>query len=356
VTARSVAAVQPLTASATLATRGVSFQMSVAVESSGPHRIIGLNLRPLAPKLTSWRSIDGALSKLGTHAELYVGSPSGRTIHARHAWAPLAVGSAFKLYVLGALGQAIEERRASWQEQLAISTAHKNLPAGGMAADRAGSEHSLREYAEQMISVSDNTAADHLIARLGRAAIERQLQPLGNHTPELDEPFLTTRELFALKLAAPAGLRIAYDDGDSARRRALLPEVDALSPTLAAAARWSTPRLIDRIEWFASASDLSRAISTLVARSAAPNLAPLKAILMNPASLTNPSPWSYVAYKGGSEPGVFSQTWYLQRRDGARFTVSLIVNDPHRLIDEGAAASIGQAVIAKLATSRRSGK
>jgi beta-lactamase class A len=353
VTVRVFRSAQPLTASATLATRGLLLQMSVAIEPNRPHRIIGLNLRPLAPKLTSWRAIDSALSRLGTHAELYVGSPDGGTIHAYHSSAPLAVGSAFKLYVLGALAQAIEERRAGWQEQLAISTAHKSLPAGGMAADRAGSEHSLREYAAQMISVSDNTAADHLIARLGRAAIERQLQPLGNQTPELDEPFLTTRELFALKLAAPAALRTAYAAGDGARRRALLPDVDALSPTVAEAERWSTPRLIDRIEWFASASDLSRAISTLVARSEAPNLAPLKAILINPASLTNPSPWSYVGYKGGSEPGVFSQTWYLDRYDGARFTVSLIVNDPRRPVDEAAAASIGQAVIAKLATNGR---
>jgi hypothetical protein len=264
---------------------------------------------------------------------------------------PLAIGSGFKLYVLGALAEAIAEGRASWQQQLAISRAHKSPPAVGMATDAPGSRHTLRDFAAQMIAASDNTAAEHLIARLGRRAVERQLVALGNLTPRLDEPFLTPRELFALKLAAPARLRLAFAAGDSARRRALLRRVDALSPTLREARAWTTPRLIGRIEWFASAADLSRAIGRLVARSETPRLAPLKTILaLNPGLVLPRAVWHYVAFKGGSEPGVVSMTWYLERRDGARFTVSLIVNDPRRHIDEAAAAALAGSVIARLAT------
>ena len=344
----------PAGAVATVATRNARFRLSVTVEPTGSHRINGLLLQPAALKLTSWRAIDGALSRLGTHAALDVGSPDGKTIHALNAAEPLAIGSAFKLYVLGALAEAIEKGKAGWDERLAISDAHKSLPSGSMAYERSGTVHSLRDFAARMISVSDNTAADHLIARLGRAAVERQLVALGNHTPGLDKPFLTTRELFALKIAAPAPLRGAYARADSARRLALLPQIDALTPTLADAAGWSTPRLIDKVEWFASTSDLTRAISALVARSAQPGLAPLKTILaLNPGFAVDRSDWPYVAYKGGSEPGVFSQTWYLERHDGARFTVSLIVNDPHHQVDEITAEAIGQAVIAKLAANVR---
>jgi beta-lactamase class A len=344
----------PTSAAATLATRDARFQLSLTVEATGSHRINGLLLQPVAVKLTSWRAIDRALLKLGAHAALYVGSPSGQTIDVLNAAEPLAIGSAFKLYVLGALAQAIENGGASWQELLAISNAHRSLPSGSMASERAGTEHSLRDFAAQMISVSHNTAADHLIARLGRAAVERQLKSLGNRTPGLDEPFLTTRELFALKIVAPTELRSAYARSDSAGRRALLPQIDALTPTLAEAAGWSTPRLINNVEWFASTSDLTRAISTLVARSAKPRLAPLKTILaLNPGFTVDRSVWPYVAYKGGSEPGVFSQSWYLERHDGAEFTVSLIVNDPRHQIDEVTAEAIGQAVIAKLATAVR---
>jgi beta-lactamase class A len=339
---------------ATLATSGARFRLSLTVEPTGSHRINGLLLQPAALTLTSWRAIDSALSRLGAHAAVSVGASGGKTIHALNASTPLAIGSAFKLYVLGALAQAIEKGSASWRERLAISEAHKSLPSGGMASEPAGTEHSLRDFAAQMISVSDNTAADHLIARLGRAAVERQLKPLGNHTPGRDEPFLTTRELFALKIAAPFALRRAYAHGDSAHRRALLTQIDALTPTLTESAGWSTPRLIDRVEWFASASDLARAISTLVTRSTEPRLAPLKTILgLNPGFTVDRSVWPYIAYKGGSEPGVFSQTWYLERHDGTHFTVSLIVNDPHHEIDETTAEALGQAVIARLATIDR---
>src|SRR5262249_12519481 len=125
VTVRRIRNEQSIGAVATLATRGASFQVTVTVELTGSHRIIGLMLQPVAPKLTSWRSIDQSLSRLGRHVALYVGSPGGRTIHAMNASDPLAVGSAFKLYVLGALAQAVEQGRFGWQQQLAISDAHK---------------------------------------------------------------------------------------------------------------------------------------------------------------------------------------------------------------------------------------
>jgi hypothetical protein len=123
--------------------------------------------------------------------------------------------------------------------------------------------------------------------------------------------------------------------------------------TLATARAWTTPRLITTIEYFASASDLSRAIAGLVARSEMPRLAPLKTILaINPGMAFDHSVWPYVGFKGGSEPGVLGMTWYLERRDGVRFTVSMIVNDPRREIDEAAAETVAQAVIAKLALRR----
>ena len=85
-------------------------------------------------------------------------------------------------------------------------------------------------------------------------------------------------------------------------------------------------------------------------RSEQPALAPLRAILsINPGIALDHTLWPYVAFKGGSEPGVLSMTWYLERSTGARFVVSIIVNDPRRPVDEAAAISVAQAVIALLA-------
>src|SRR5262249_37926190 len=70
VTVRRIRNEQSIGAVATLATRGASFQVTVTVEPTGSHRIVGLMLQPVAPKLTSWRSIDQSLSRLGRHVAL----------------------------------------------------------------------------------------------------------------------------------------------------------------------------------------------------------------------------------------------------------------------------------------------
>jgi beta-lactamase class A len=215
-----------------------------------------------------------------------------------------------------------------------------------MRDEPAGERFTLRHYAEQMISVSDNTATDHLIGRLGRAAVEAQLAALGNHAIAANRPFLTTRELFALKLAAPRSLREAFARGDSQQRRRLLGQIGALRPTIASADSWRAPRSIRRIEWFASPAELTHAITSLVTRAREPALAPLRAILSgNPGIPLDRSRWPYVAFKGGSEPGVLSLTWYLERRDRRAFALSIVLNDDHDEIDAAAATAIAEAAI-----------
>lgn len=329
---------------------GASFRVTIHVSAAPPNAIDGLLFAPLAAPATSWGAVDAAVKRLAAHASLYAARANGTVVHAVAAQRVGAIGSAFKLYVLGALTTAIADGKATWTQQLAIRNAWKSLPSGTMQDEPAGRRFTLRHYAEQMISVSDNTAADHLIGFLGRSAVERQLHVLANSASARDEPFLTTRELFALKLAAPASLRSAYEHADSSGRRKLLPRIDALQPTLAQAAGWEKPRAIDTLEWFASPRDLAHALATLVARAAAPTLAPLRAILStNPGVRLAPSTWSYAAFKGGSEPGVLSLTWYLRRHDGHAFVLSIVLNDPRKTIDEAAAISAAQAAIALLA-------
>src|SRR5262249_23628054 len=149
----------------------------------------------------------------------------------------------------------------------AIHSSWKSLPSGAMRNEPAGTRFTLRHYADQMISVSDNTAADHLIHLLGRGAVEAELEALGNSVPARNEPFLPTRELFALKLVAPAKLRSAFSAAGTAERRKLLPEVDALGVKGAMTAPWPGPIDVGAIEWFASPRDLAHAIAALAQRS-----------------------------------------------------------------------------------------
>jgi beta-lactamase class A len=329
---------------------GATFRATISVSATPPHLIEGLLFTPIASAIDSWSGVDAALARLASHASLYAGHVGGGALHALNADEPGAIGSAFKLYVLGALANAVEHGRVRWTTPLAIRDSWKSLPSGDMRLEPAGATFSLRHYAQQMISVSDNTAADHLIGRLGRAAVEAQLTALGNRHASLDEPFLTTRELFALKLAAPPSLANAFAAAGGAERRRLLGKVDRLTPTLAQAAKWTTPRFIDTIEWFASPADLARAISALVADSARPGLRPLRQILsINPGIAFNHATWPYVAFKGGSEPGVISTTWYLQRHDGRAFVLSIVLNDPRRTVSTLAEVSVAEAAAALLA-------
>ena len=333
-----------------IARGGATLRATIQVSAAAPHLIEGLLFQPLASPISSWSGVDAALEHLAAHASLYAGYADGSELHALNATDAGAIGSAFKLYVLGALVTAVEQGSAHWDTRLAIRDIWKSLPSGDIRLQPAGRTFTLLHYAQQMISVSDNTAADHLIGSLGRAAVQAQLRLLGNHSASRNTPFLTTRELFALKLAAPRSLLDAFAGADAAQRTRLLARVDHLTPTLAGARAWTTPRYINTIEWFASPADLAHAISLLEAESHHQGLSPLREILaLNPGVTLSRTTWPYAAFKGGSETGVISLTWYLQRHDGRSFVLSIVLNDPEHDISMLALVSAAEAAIELLA-------
>ena len=236
---------------------------AVATDESG--LIDRLAFTPYLAAATSWRRLDSRLHtpspQVGFAAAQITSGGGCRVVHAVDANRPRPLGSAFKLYVLGALGQAIADHRARWNERLRIRDAWKSLPSGVPQDDPAGTALTLRTFADLMISISDNTAADHLLHDLGRVAVGRQLQRFGNRHAQLDVPFPTTRELFALKGDDfPAAADHYLSLGPAARRLALS-DLDRIP--LGSVSSWTTPRDIDSIEWFASPSDICRAYAGL---------------------------------------------------------------------------------------------
>lgn len=332
---------------------GSSLKVTIAVAATAPHLIGGLLFQSYSATLvpTSWSQVDADLRALASHATMFAGEVGkSAPLNALRANTPGAIGSAFKLYVLGALGAAIERGSAAWNEKLAIHADWKSLSSGELRNAPDGRQYTLRYLAQQMIAASDNTAADHLIHRLGRSAVEDELAAMGMRVSRLDRPFLTTREMFALKLSAPAALRVAYINGDTAQRRRLLARIDALPISLAEAAAWTAPREVSSIEWFASPADLARAMIALQAAAHRPALAPIRQILAkNPGIPFDDKTWPYVAFKGGSEPGVLSFTWLLSRRDGRSFVLSIVLNDASKIIDEASAVNVAEGAVGLLA-------
>lgn len=264
----------------------------------------------------------------------------------------MAIGSAFKLWVLGALGEAVADGEADWDQPLAIRTEHKSLPSGAMRLEPPGKEFPLRVYAEKMISASDNTATDHLIARLGRERVEAFMEET-HHDSSINEPLLTTRELFTLKLPPDISLRQRWLVADQARRKKLLAEGGAVAtavPSALLANLWTRPVHIEDIEWFAGVRDLCRVMTRLHEMENKDGLAPIgSALRINPGLDFDPGDWNSVGFKGGSEPGVLSFCWLLERSDGRWFVLAMIWNNPIAPVDQAVFIQRAEQAIDRLA-------
>jgi beta-lactamase class A len=329
------------------ARQGQAFNVHLSVEPDGD-RIDRLLIRPHldARVANSWKDVAEGLRAAAPSVNFLAAELDGRkcvAVSSVDAQKSLALGSAFKLYVLDALATQIASGRHGWDESIAIDDLHKSLPWGEMRNEPAGKLFSVRHFAEQMISVSDNTAADHLVAFVGRGAVEDAVKTSGHTTPSLLVPFLSTREMFAIKLLASPDERSAYLSADPGRRRKLLDAYDKRTPAemIAHASSLKTPIMIDSLEWFASAEDLCKVMVDLHERAEATVTAPVGAILsINPGIPDEKGQYRYVGFKGGSEPGVLNVTFLLQRaRDGEWLFLSAGFNDTTRPLDEPKALS-----------------
>ncbi len=335
--------------------RGEAFRLTVTVEPDPPHLIAGALIQPAtdldegAP--TTWQEVDevlrGAASDVGFLAAEFRDGAC-KPIHELQSEAPLAIGSTFKLYVLGAVAREVELGRATWDERLSIRDDLRSIPPGEMRAAEPGTRFALQEFARAMISVSDNTATDHLLERVGRRRVESFQRTMGNSHWRMNVPFLSTREVTILKLAADEEAGNYLSSSTENRRKLLATEIaDAPLPSAAALTGWTEPLRIESLEWFASAHDLCRAMAYLKEMSERPGLHPIERILSTDATTLegDAGTWPYVGFKGGSEPGVLNMTAILRRDDGRWFFVSMGLNDPTRDVE---ALSARRAITAAL--------
>jgi Beta-lactamase enzyme family/ORF 12 gene product N-terminal len=325
--------------------------VNMAVDTRG--LIEGLVLKPATatptPTVpTSWSGVDQAVRSVAPQVRLLVASVNGGTcspIQAIDAGSPAPLGSAFKLYVLDALARAIAAGKVSWNQQLTITSQVKSLPSGNLQYDPDGTRISVRNVASNMISISDNTAANMLLALVGRDAVEAATRATGMADPALDVPFLNTRELFVLKLDDWPTLADRYLAQDAAGRQAMLTgTVDRVpTSTLDAldASAWTAPRDIGSLEWFASPTDICHVYASLAALAKQPKLAPVGQILSeNNGGMTLPaSQWQTVWFKGGSEPGVLTLNYLATTRTGHTYLVSAMAANPTKAFGQTQAAT-----------------
>jgi beta-lactamase class A len=337
------------TIEAIVAAGGAVPQAQIWLTVDGHGLISGLRIGPATtePASPTWADVDAALRSVAPQVRLLVANVSTGSCQAVHSINPTTaapLGATFKLYVLDALGHAVASSKVGWSQPLTVTAQLKSLPAGQFQDQPAGSRMSVLDTAEAMISLSSNTATDMLINLVGRPEVEAALTATGMADPALDRPFLTTREIFVLKLDQWPALANRYIAADEPSRRALLARTvdQAPLPAVAAAAAWTTPRDIDRLEYFASASDICRAYASLAALTRRPGLAPIGQVLsLNDDGLAlDPAQWKTTWFKGGSEPGVVALSYLATTRTGRSYVVTALAEDSSQPIDETVALPV----------------
>jgi hypothetical protein len=318
------------------------YSVQLSVDHTG--LIDGLLFKPITSAVKTWSQIDSELAKIAPGVSFLAArlSPTGTcvSVHSIQAATPRPLGSMFKLFVLGALANAVKAHKITWSEVLTVTAAIKVGGSGTLQDEPDGTKISVEQTAIKMISLSDNTAADMLLKLVGRTAVEQQVKRWSSH-PSLDIPFLTVSEMFALKYHDFPAFADRYLALKPAMRAAFLAtSVDSIPESAEASA--SSPRDINAIEWFASADDVCRALSGLSSLQGEAGLSPINTVLStnNGGIGLDASTWPRVWFKGGSEPGVLTLGYLARDSAGKSFAVIVLTEDPLKAVQASIAVEV----------------
>lgn len=304
--------------------------------------VIGFRIVGFTPILATGETVAGKIAELpGVTNLLFTRLDGSAPLEAHNADMPLAIASAFKLWVLSALVRNIEADNHAWDEVVILRD--PRAPVGGMENWPADSPVTLSTLATMMIATSDNSATDKLIEVLGRAAIEAELVHTAHSNPASNVPFLTIREFMLLKWREERG-EIDYAALDETGRRSALAQIanSPMTTEMATALFGGGPKHID-IEWFATPRDLASVMMQLHNHPKASAI--LAANRGFPPGVAED--WSYVGYKGGSEPGVLNFTWLLSNDVGEDFVLTMSWNNPAANVDEAVFMGMAQLILAQ---------
>lgn len=318
--------------------------LHVGTEPDGRMNLLFFEAATPVPEVGSLDELESAVADLGIEASLLIAD--GETcepVRAREADVPRPVGSVFKLYVLDAVRQAVADGELGWEDTVTVTDDLRSLPTGRLQDEPAGHEVSVREAAELMIAISDNTATDLLVDAVGRDTVEAAVARLGHHEPELLTPLPMTREMFQLAFT-DRDLREQWSGAAGPEERSeILAELPGgaveVDPALAQDVVWPLG-----IDWFATAEDVCRAHVGL--RDVPEAGAVAEILALNPGIAPSEG-WDYVGYKGGAMVGEVAGSWYLEDETGESYVVvvQLAATDAAAVPDPGwMVGVVGQAV------------
>ena len=318
---------------------GATSELSVSVLSADDPTMNGLFIGPPQPPFVPPTSTDEAIARLEAMGTLRVGTfadDCGPGDVAIDADTQAPIGSGFKLWVLAAVVDAEAAGALSWEDEVEIRDELDAHPSGVTQDDPAGSLLTVRELADRMIATSDNTATNHLMDLVGRAAVEQAMIDSGHSAPQQNLPLMDAREFTIVKFGDD-DLRNRYREADEAERRRILDEEVASMPLppVSAIVSITDPLDVETVEWFASPADLCRTLTKLADNDVA------VAVLSQSAGVPDVAGrWETLLFKGGSEPGVIAMAWLTIESDGSRSVTAGSVSNETQLIDDSEAANL----------------
>jgi beta-lactamase class A len=265
-------------------------------------------------KNLNWSTIYSEFEALPGNKSLLI-KRGNSTVYSNNVGEKLEVASTFKLFVLEALVNKIETSSTTWDTIIPIQDRYKSLPSGILHTEDNGTLFTVKQLADYMISISDNTATDHLIYYMNRSYVESYLPT------DYPFPLLTTSESFKLRwLINDTELSIYLGMNDTEKRDYLENNISKLdiSDIDVESINWShNLENKSQIEWTFNATN----IYNIQKQTKLYNSTHL-----NPG-LANPQDWQKVSYKGGSDIGVYSMAHSLQADNLTWFYITMICNN-----------------------------
>ena len=248
-----------------------------------------------------------------------------------------SLGSVFKLYITAEIIRQVEEKKLSWNQEIAISNKLKSLPSGVMQNLKEGTKAPILEYAKKMISISDNTATDHLLHVVGKENVEEVMSKESlNSFLKDNSPFISTFDMFKTRAYFSAEDVNKYLNSNRESRLKMLDAVPASDhlKLIKKLSSWKTPKFIEEIEWFASPRDICGLYQWMDNKNDKEfrNVIGINTPFVD---LKTSKRWSYAGFKGGSEPGVLELSYLLEDKNGERYCFYIGQNNPRKDIDQG---------------------
>lgn len=345
--------------------------LTLGVETQRPFGIDSLEMRA-RPKRSAagydgWALLDADLDAMIDRAAcaVYELLPDGdmRAVHRYRANRRMAVGTAAKVWVLGALVERIEQGEAAWDQLLPIQGKLKSLPAQGFGTTPDGFDFPLREFAIRMFANNDTTAMDHLVEFLGRDAVGavKTADRAGPDGPgsivgaaaDPADPFLSTLDLYRLTCSVDAQLIKRFAAGSvEERRRIVAEEFPRVQVMYELFEVWAKPQEAESVGWFATADQLSRGMARIWRAGQKPEhrQATIGALEAPESAAFDRDRIRYMGLNSGGHPGVFAGSWLIERTDGRVFVMTFIFNNPQTLLDDvriGPAIEATQGLLAR---------